>query len=375
MTDFPQGRAWIELDRTALAENVAFLRGRVPDRCRLMPALKAEAYGHGAVLMGRELNRLGVDAFCVACAGEGAQLRQGGVEGEILVLGYTHPAEFPLLERYGLTQTVVDRAYGEELDRWGRSIPVHVAVDTGMHRLGERSEHLEDIARLFQMKNLKVEGLFTHLCAADGQSPRERDYTKGQGLAFYQVVRALEARGIPRPKLHLQSSYGLLNYPEWAEDYARVGIALYGVLSTGADTEQWKGKLRPVLSLKARVAAVKALRAGECAGYGMAYTAGTDRTVAVLTIGYADGLPRALSGGRGEALLHGRRAPIIGRVCMDQTLVDVTGIPDVTPGEEAVLIGRSGREEISVCQWADRTGTITNEILSRLGPRLERSIK
>lgn len=369
----PTGRAWIEIDRAALRSNAAFLRSKMPKQCRLMPAVKADAYGHGAVLIARELNRIGVDAFCVACVSEGVTLRRKGVKGEILILGYTHPEEFFLLYRYRLTQTVIDYAYGAQLNEYGRRLHVHIGIDTGMHRLGERSENIDYICRFFDMENLKIDGLFTHLCADDSFGRKEQAYTNLQAEEFYKVVHELQKRGYSCPKLHLQSSYSILNYPELAEDYARAGIALYGVLSTGEDTEEWK-ELKPVLSLKARIAVVKNLYAGESAGYGLGFTAGHNMKIAVVTIGYGDGYPRGLSGGIGTVLINGRKASVIGRICMDQTIVDVSGIPDVKAGNAAVLIGKSGEAEISVCDIAKQTGTITNEVLSRLGARLERIV-
>lgn len=371
---FPQGRAWIELDREALKRNVELLRARLPEGCALMPAVKANAYGHGAALMGRELNRMGVETFCVATLAEGVELRRCGIRGEILILGYTHPEQFGLLRRYHLTQTVVDYPYALQLNEFGRPLHVHIAVDTGMHRLGERSGHIEAICEMFEMKNLRIDGMFTHLCVSDAGTPDARAYTEQQARSFYRVAEELERRGYPRPRLHLQASYGLLNYPELAEDYARVGIALYGTMSTKEDTERAPLPLSPVLSLKARVAAVKELHVGEGTGYGLQFVAKEDRKMAVLAIGYADGIPRSLSGGVGFALIQGRRAPVLGRICMDQLTVDVTDIPGVRPGDTAVLIGRSGEEEITAGMVAEQAGTITNEILSRLGPRLERIV-
>lgn len=371
---FCRGRAWIELDRDALRRNVETLRTLLPDGCELMPAVKANAYGHGAVMISRELNRLGVKAFCVASAAEGVGLRQNGVRGEILVLGYTHPEQFPLLRRYRLTQTVVDFHYAEVLNRYGKKIKVHIAIDTGMHRLGERCENIDDICKIFRFCNLKVEGIYTHLCADDTMSPEDRAFTLAQGRAFYHVVSQLKDRGFAPPKAHLLASYGVLNYPQLGGDYARVGIALYGVLSTRADAERCAVPLCPVLSVKARVAAVKDLFKGEAAGYGLQFVAPHNSRVAVLAIGYADGLPRALSCGVGKVLINGCEAPIIGRICMDQTLVDVSGIPGVKTGDVAVIIGRSGGSEITACDLAEQAGTISNEILSRLGERLEREM-
>lgn len=370
--DFKCGRAWIELSKSALRQNVAALQKRVPDECKLMPALKADAYGHGAVLIARELAGMGVDAFCVASVEEGIRLRRHGIKGEILILGYTHPDLFPLLLRYRLSQTVVDFPYAVLLNRYGKKIHVHVGVDTGMRRLGERSENVDRIYNICRMKNLIVDGMYTHLCADDTLNKREMEFTDLQANAFYKLIKELEERGCPRPKIHLQSSYGIFHYPELAEDYVRVGIALYGVLSTGEDTEKCKDILKPVLSLKARITSVRNLYTGESAGYGLEFKAKRDMKIAALSIGYADGYPRGLSGGGGAVLIEGRRAPVIGRICMDQTIVDVSAIPGVKAGDVAVLIGKSGEEEISVCELAKEMGTITNEILSRMGERLER---
>lgn len=369
-----KGRAWIEIDRAALAHNVSELQALLPEECRLMPAVKADAYGHGAILIAKELNKLGIYDFCVACVQEGIELRKAGILGEILILGYTHPSQIPLLLQWSLTQTVIDYEYAVLLNQSGKPLKVHVGIDTGMHRLGERSEHLERLLRIVQMEHLKVEGAFTHLCTDDRDTQMDRAYTIKQAEAFYEVLEEWERHGFVCPKAHLLASYGVLNYPEFAGDYARVGIALYGVRSTRTDYDRFSARLCPVLSLKARVASVKELSVGEGAGYGLAFVAKRPTRVAALAIGYGDGLPRALGDGRGQVLLHGRRAAILGRICMDQTLVDVTGIPGVCAGDTAVLIGRCEEAEITAYEMAEAAGTITNEILSRMGSRLERNL-
>lgn len=374
-------RAWIELDMTALEHNVRFLESLIPAGCSLMPAVKANAYGHGAVPVARELERLGVTSFCVACAAEGVELREAGIKGDILILGYTFPQAFPLLRRYRLTQTVVDYAYAEQLQACGLPLHVHIAVDTGMHRLGIRCEDTDQIAAVYRMKNLSVDGIYTHLAACDSDELQAQALTERQIDAFFQVIERLRADGCPCRGLHLLSSYGILRCRRAAADHVRPGIALYGLLSTAEDIHRLlpareKGAgvspLRPVLSLKARVSSLRTLRAGESAGYGLAFTACRDMTLAVLSIGYADGLSRSLSQGRGRVLINGYSAPIVGRICMDQTLVDVSGVPELSPGDAAVLIGTSGAREITAGELAENCGTITNEILSRLGGRLER---
>ena len=392
----PASRAWIEVDSQALAHNVEVLRSRLPEHCRLMPAVKAQGYGHGAVLISRQLNLLGVDAFCVASIQEAMELREADIQGEILILGYTPPEDFPLLARYQLIQTVIDYPYALQLDQAEADIHVHIGIDTGMHRLGIRCEDIEEITAIYEMRHLVIDGLFTHLCASDSPLPEHKAFTEAQVRAFYEVVDYLKAAGYPCPTLHLLASYGLLTLLQGrsnpskeqsqrfaerriaakelklAADYVRPGIALYGLLSSEADTLPWKGILKPVLSLKAKVTSLRPLYAGEAAGYGAAFTAEQDMQIAAVSIGYADGLPRELSYGKGSFLIHGRKAPIIGRICMDQTIVDVSGIPDIRPGDTAVIIGASEEAEITAGQIAEQCGTISNEILSRLGARLDR---
>ena len=214
MPEFWKGRAWIELDREALRHNVSFLRSRLPVGCELMPAVKANAYGHGAVLIAQECERLGINAFCVATAQEGAELRRAGISGEILVLGYTYPQEFPLLLRYGLTQTVLDLPYAETLNSWGQTVRVHIKIDTGMHRLGECCEHLKELQKIFNYRTLHITGTFTHLCTADGVSTEDQEFLMAQYRSFYKTVNQLERLGCNCGKLHLMASYALLRYPE-----------------------------------------------------------------------------------------------------------------------------------------------------------------
>ena len=256
-------RAWIALNLEHLRHNVAALQALLPPGCRLMPVVKANAYGHGAVPIAQALSRLGIRSFCVATAEEGAELRRHHIPGDILILGFTPVEELSLVRRYDLIQTVVDWDYARQLSRLGAPIRVHVAVDTGMHRLGERWENLERIWAIFSMEHLQVEGMFTHLCADDTDKPQDRAFTAAQARAFELVVRQLHERGIRPPKIHLLGSYGLLNYPFLGGDYARVGMALYGVLSTGEDTRRWGAQLRPVLSLHARLSTLRTLYPGE----------------------------------------------------------------------------------------------------------------
>lgn len=365
-------RSWIEINLDNLTYNVQTLHGVLPPKCRIMAVVKANAYGHGDVEVARHLNKIGINTFAVATIGEGIHLREHGVTGEILVLGYTVPQRIPELVHYNLSQTVVGLEHAKQIDDFGTPARVHIKVDTGMHRLGESYEHVSGIAQMFEYKNLKIEGIFTHLCVADSLDVGDVKFTEGQIQSFYQLLVQLRSRHIVIPKIHIQSSYGILNYPELQCDYVRPGVALYGILSSPGDVTNLQLPLQSVLALKTRVAQVRGIETGESVGYGRQFVAHTNTKIAVLPIGYADGLPRNLSCGDNYVLIHGHRAPIIGRICMDQMMVDVTEIPSVKNGDIATIIGRDGKEEISAEQVAKNAGTITNELLSRLGSRLER---
>jgi serine/alanine racemase len=367
------GRAWVELDMNNLRHNLNAVRKRLPEGCGIMASVKADAYGHGAAEIGRELNALGVHAFCVASVTEGVELRKHHIEGEVLILGYTHPEQFPLLIKHNLTQTALDLDYAGSLNGFGKGIAVHVKIDTGLRRMGERSDDIDRIVRIFKLDNLNITGIFTHF-SAENRGGKGDDFTQIQVGRFRCVCDEIEKRGFALPKTHVQNSYGVLNRPDLSFDRARIGKALYGVLSEAGDADRYGVKLRPVLSFKARIGMVKTVFAGEYVGYGLDFTAPNDMKIAVLAMGYADGLPRNLSCGVGNVLINGRNAPIIGRICMDQTTVDITGFENAERGDTAVVIGKSGKSEITVCDVAKQSGTISDEILSRLGIRAERVI-
>ncbi|MCI8327601.1 MAG: serine racemase VanT catalytic subunit [Lachnospiraceae bacterium] len=368
---YQKGRAWVELNRHHLAHNLEQFKKILSIECEIMPAIKANAYGHGAVLVAKMLQDLGIESFCVASVDEAIELREAGILGQILILSYTSPYRFSELRRYSLTQTVVDCSYAEELNDYGENVEVHIGVDTGMHRLGERSDNIENICKIWECDHLNITGVFSHLCVSDGNSETEREFTLKQISEFNSVVTALHKRGICGFKTHIQGSYGILNYPFLRFDYARPGIALYGAFSTPHDRLLCEVELKPVLSLKARVECVKRLYAGEAAGYGLTYTAKREMKIAAVSIGYADGIPRELSN-KGFVLVNGQKAAMIGRICMDQLLIDVSEVSGVSPGDEVVFIGKSGGHEILASDFAYHANTISNEILSRLGNRLER---
>lgn len=363
-------RAWIEVNVKNLRHNVETLKKAMPSGCELMAVVKAEAYGHGVSLISAHLNEMGVTAFAVATIEEAIKLRECGIRGEILILGHTSVGRALELKKYDLIQTLIDFEYAKALNSQGITVKAHIKIDTGMHRLGMPSDRFSEVREVFFMKNISVCGIFTHLCCSDSRHPADIAFTRGQIQSFYDLVGALKGSGIHIPKLHIQSSYGLLNYPDLACDYVRAGIALYGVLSSPCNDTVRKLDLRPVLSLKSRVVLIRSVGKGEGVGYGRGFTAGRESRIAILPIGYGDGFPRSLSGGKGSVLIHGRRLPIVGRICMDSLAVDITDAEDVAVGSVATLIGAEGDEELSAPAVADGAGSISNELLCRMGARL-----
>ena len=397
-------RAWAQIDLDAIAHNAQALQNCLPRSCRLMAVVKADAYGHGAPAVAGRLWRMGVRAFAVATLEEGAELRRCGITGEILILGYTSPTRVPELLRWRLSQTAADAAHAAALSeavckksvsrmvRGKKALPVHIAVDTGMHRLGIPAQDVRQAAQVLQLPGLEVRGLFTHLAVSDSPLPEDEAFTRGQLAAFAAFARSLRGMGCTLPPLHALASGGILNYGQLPLQYARAGIALYGASGTrysenhapddtpgmlnrktgapGAGTRAAPA-LKPALSLHARVVSVRTVPEGACAGYGRAFCAARPALLAVVSIGYADGVPRTLGEGRGTALLRGARVPIVGRVCMDQLFVDATGT-GAAVGDVVTLIGRDGDACITAEEAAAAAGTIANELLCRIGTRTAR---
>ncbi|WP_026889961.1 serine racemase VanT catalytic subunit [Lacrimispora aerotolerans] len=366
-----KSRAWIEINLSSLENNAKELQSKMPENCNLMAVIKANAYGHGAFAVSTYLEKSGVKSFAVATIDEGIELRKYGIRSEILILGYTSPLRAKELYKYRLTQTLIDHHYARLLNHQGYKVSAHIKIDTGMHRLGfDVSDH-EHVIDAFKMKQIKVTGIYTHLCASDSLSSEDVTFTAMQIRRFYQLVDIIENSGYKCPKIHIQSSYGLLNYPELKCDFVRAGISLYGVLSSAKDQIKTQLNLHPVLSLKSKVVLLRKVTIGESVGYHRTFVASKDSTIAVIPIGYADGLPRNLSSESRHVLMNGNLAPIVGRICMDQLMVDVTGIEGVKVGDIVTFIGEDHGKALLAPAIADNEGSISNELFSRIGTRLE----
>ena len=375
MTDRRTTRTWAEIDLDALAHNYRLLRGLAP-QAKFLGLVKANAYGHGAVPVAKKLEALGADMLAVACLDEAIELRQAGIVIPILCLGQTPPELAPELLEYDITQTVGDLETGAALSAAavaaGKTLTIHVKVDTGMGRLGfvyyedDDEAALEragkEIESLCALPGLEPEGIFTHFANADGSEA----YTKNQCARIYDVFGELWERGLHQFKIyHCAASAAVLNY-SWTKVYMnmiRPGIALYGYVP---DPSVRDPGLKPVMTVKSRIAAVRALPAGAKISYGCTAALERDSKIAVLPMGYGDGLPRCLSN-KLEVLIEDKLCPVLGRICMDMCMVDVTGLPEVRAGDIAVVYGPGLTQRA-----AQLAGTIPYELLCQLTPRVPR---
>ena len=370
-----QTRTWAEISLSNLEHNYRTLRAMLPHGCRFVGVVKADAYGHGAVSVGRRLEALGAEYLAVACLDEALELRQAGIKTPILILGYTPVERAGALLEENITQTVYDldtaRALSSLAEQAGKSLKIHVKADTGMSRLGwlcdkeHLAETVDTICQVCALPGLTAEGIYTHFANADG----DEGYTMAQFTRFLDLLESLKARGVTFAIRHCAASAAVLNYPCTYLDMVRPGIALYGHYPDPSCEGLDGPGLRPVMTLKTRVASVKDVPAGTPVSYGCTHVLGRDTRLAALTIGYADGLPR-LASDRWQVEIHGQRVPIVGRVCMDMCMVDVTGL-DVVPGDEAEVFG----EHVPVEELADLAGTIQYELLCAVSPRVHREYR
>lgn len=365
-------RAWAEVNLNHLQHNLLELTRVLPTPSAIMAVVKANAYGHGSIQVAQFLKQIAVNHFAVAEIDEGIQLRKQGVQGDILILSYTSPDRVHDLSRYKLTQTIVSAQYGRVLELCKRKLKVHVKIDTGMNRIGEPYQNITGILSCYEYKYLQVTGTFSHLSVSDRLVQEDIAFTNRQVDNFNSVIHHIRSAGINPGTVHIQSSYGILNYPTLEYDLVRPGIALYGLLSNDYDQTASEVTLRPVLSLKATVTQVKDIHAHCPIGYGHKFIPTQDVRIATVSIGYADGIPKALADQDGYVLIHGQRASIKGSICMDQFIVEVTSIDGVQQGDVVTIIGQDGMEIITAGQIAKRCGTVTNEIVSRIGSRVER---
>lgn len=366
-------RAWIEVNLNNLEHNINEIKKVIHAKTKIMAVVKANAYGHGIIEISKKLQDIGIQDFAVATLEEALLLRRNMIKGNILILGFTSINNLHYVIENDLIQTVVDEDNAKKLLElhFDKKIKVHVKVNTGMNRIGINYKNIEVIKKLYYSSNVDVLGVFSHLCVSDSKKKDDVLFTKKQISRFISLRRSLEDANILNLKYHLQSSYGILNYSELEFDYVRPGIIMYGVNSEEDTPSKIKLDLKPLLSLKARITSVKEIDVNDSVGYGRAYVASKKEKIATVSIGYADGYPRNLSGKGVSVLVNGCYVLVIGRICMDQLIIKVNDI-DVKEGDVVTLIGDTS--EILATRISKYADTISNELLSRLGERLNRVI-
>lgn len=365
---------WAEVDLDALRENFRLVQAAAQGT-PVMAVVKANAYGHGDMAVAKLLEREGAAAFAVSDFAEALRLRRAQITAPILILGWTDPACAAALAVNTITQAAVSLEHARALSHAalhaGVTLNVHFKVDTGMGRVGfaardDMQRALDEMEQAYHLPNLAPTGIFTHFSVADSVAGADTAYTQAQHACFVQAVDGLAARGCRFATVHCCNSAGTFQYPQYHHDMVRAGIILYGQNPSGETPLQG---LRGAMQLKARVALVKQLNPGDDISYGRTFRAQSPMRVATLTAGYADGYPRLLSG-QGVVSIHGRPAPVLGRVCMDQTVVDVSGIDNVRMGDEAVMLGGEGGDSFD--DAARKVGTINYELLCAVARRVPR---
>lgn len=370
MSSFNRIQAVINLDN--IRHNVSAMKSLVDDNKKMLAVIKADAYGHGAVEVGRALDDM-ADYYAVAFLDEGIELRKAGIDKPILILGYTDPSDYMDLMRWDIRPAMYDVDEAQQLSddavSMGKRAKIHIKVDTGMGRIGFTCDDdgVNNIEKIWKMPGIEIEGIFTHYAKADEY---DKTAANGQLEKFRWINDRLTGIGIHIPVRHISNSAGIMEMDNSDFDMVRSGIVTYG-LYPSEEVDKGIADLRPAMSLTSKVIFVKDVKAGTGIGYGWSYIADHDIKVATVSAGYADGYPRAQSN-KGRVIIHGQYAPIIGRVCMDQFMVDVSHIDGVKVRDDVILIGRDGDKEISVEEVAEPANSFNYELVCNIGRRVPR---
>lgn len=357
-----------EIDLSAIRQNIINVKALLRPGTKFCAVVKADAYGHGAVEVSREAVRAGADYLAVAVLDEALELRGAGLTLPVLILGYTSPEQYGQVVAAGLTQTIYTLDQAEALDAAaraaGRRAKAHLKIDSGMGRLGVQAEEAVELAaKMAALPGLDLEGAFTHFAKADSL---DKSHVLAQFAAFCAALEGIREKGVKLAIRHCANSAAVLDLPETHLDMVRPGIIMYGLKPSDETSQPFRAV--PAMSFKTCVSHVKTLPAGHCISYGCIYTTQVAERIATLPVGYADGWSRLFSG-KGEVLVRGRRAPLVGRICMDQCMVNVDGIPDVATGDEVTLFGGP---EITADEVAGRIGTVNYELVCMVSERVPR---
>jgi len=363
---------WAEINLDNLAYNIREVRRVTPSGVLITAVIKADGYGHGAAMIGQTLLENGADRFAVAMLSEGLQLRKAFPETEILILGYTPEELAGEAVENRLTQTVFSKEQAQAVSRnaqaMNRTAKIHIKLDTGMGRIGMQTTEstVSEILEISEMSGIEIEGMFTHFAVAD---ETDKQFTHEQVKKYRWVQEQLENRGVRIPICHVSNSAGIIDLPDYHFNMVRAGIVLYGLYPSD-EVSHTGVSLKEVMTLKARVSHVKELEAGRGVSYGLKYRTEQCEKIATLPLGYADGYTRMLSG-KAHVMIQGQRVPVVGRICMDQCMIRVTGL-DVKPGDEVVLFGGNDSSGVSIDEVAAWLGTINYEIICMIDKRVPR---
>ena len=375
MSEYFSRRIYAEINLDAARSNLLALKDYIDESCT-KPAcvVKADGYGHGDVGLMKLYQEMGVDFFCVSNISEALRLREGGCTGDILILSWTAPEDTHILTENNFIGTAVSVSNAAEISANAKEpVRLHIKLDTGMGRVGLNTEDADrcaaEIAEIAAMDNISAEGLFTHLAVADSLDEENVRFTEGQKNLFFEIAEKAEKLGVKLVHRHCLNSAGTIFHYDKRSTLARMGIVLYGLKPD--NSLDIPVKLEPVMKLKTFITQIKTISKGTSVSYGRTYIADSERVVATVPCGYADGYPRLLSG-RNEVLVHGRRAKGIGRICMDQMMIDITGIDGVKVGDEVTLFGRDGDEIITADDVASTYGTIGYELICGVSVRVPR---
>jgi alanine racemase len=367
-------RVYAQIDLDAILHNMEQMQKTISRNTKIMGVIKTDGYGHGAVPIGRELEKLDVTwGYATATVEEAQILRENGLKKPILVLGASFSESYGLLAEKEIRATVFSLRQAQALEQYAkeaeRKIIVHVKIDTGLSRLGFQvtEEAADEIAQISVMPHIVIEGMFTHFAKADA---RDKAMANAQIHKFSQMREMLGERGVEVPILHCSNSAAIIDMPAANMSVVRAGISLYGMWPSD-EVQKNNLDLQPVLSLKSQIVFVKELEAGRTISYGATYETTRRERIATIPIGYGDGYPRSLSN-KGYVLIHGKRAPICGRICMDQFMVNVSHIPEAKEGDTVVLVGRDGQEVISMEEIGELSGRFNYEFACDLGKRIPR---
>lgn len=372
MASYSRVRANIDLD--AFSHNLNEIERVIDPNTKVIAVIKTDGYGHGAIPLAHMMeSRDDIWGYAVATVEEGMALRRAGMKKSILILGYTFPEQFPEIVSHDLTPAVFSydtaELFSEEACRQGKNLKIHIKLDTGMSRIGFQicQDNADEIAQIAELPNIVIEGIFTHFAKAD---ETDKVFTKMQAESYQRMIQWLKDREIEIPIRHISNSAGIVDLPEYNLNLVRAGIILYGLWPSDEVCKE-NIDLRPLLSLKSHLVHVKTLEAGRSISYGGTFRTDTEKRIATVPVGYGDGYPRSLSN-KGYVLIRGKRAPICGRVCMDQFMVDVTDIPEAKPGDEVTLIGTDGTDQITMEELGELSGRFNYEFACDLGKRIPR---